>query len=191
MFAEGRDIHQKTFNRLYVVESSMTLTGMNADYRMRLKPELQFAFVMSLINELNRRGTVSTSVTTDHSLEEFVQKNNLDKEKVNHLVNDLISNKGKAIVHAGDLLPENVHIAVNILNDILGNNALYRTDSSSVNLINLSSLDEIKELTNKMKNGQVAAVVHLDCNPVYHFPNDLNYKGLLTKVPTVVTLTEG
>ncbi len=190
MFAEGRDVNSKSFNRLYVIESSMTLTGMNADYRMRLKPEAQFAFVMSLINELNRKGAISASIASNYSLDEFVKKNNLDKERVNHLLNDLIANKGKAIIHAGDLMPENVHIAVNILNELLGNKNLYRTDSASVNLLNLSSLDEVKELTDKMRNNQVAVVIHLDCNPVYHFPNDLNYKELLTKVPTVVTLTE-
>lgn len=190
MFAECRDVNSKAFNRLYVIESSMTLTGMNADYRMRLKPELQFAFVMSLINELNRRGAISTSIASDYNLSDFVQKNNLDKDKIDYLVNDLISNKGKSIIHAGDLLPENVHIAANILNDLLGNKNLYRNDSSPVTLLNLASLDDIKVLANKINNGQVAAVIHLDCNPVYHFPNDLNYKNLLSKVPTVITLTE-
>lgn len=190
LFAEGRDIISKSFNRLYVIESSMTLTGINADYRMRLRPELQFAFVMSLINELNRKGAISTSIASNYSLNDFVQKNNLDKERINHLVNDLIANKGKAIVHTGDLMPENVHIVVNLLNDLLDNKTLYRTDSASVNLINLASVDEIKELTYKMKNDQVAVIIHLDCNPVYHFPNDLNYKELLTKISTVVTLSE-
>lgn len=190
LFAESRDVNSKSFNRLYVIESSMTLTGINADYRMRLKPELQFAFVMSLMSELNKKGVISTSLASGFSLSDFVEKNNLDKEKVNYLINDLIAYKGKSIIHAGDLLPENVHIAVNILNDLLGNKNLYRNDSSPVNLINLASLDEIKELVGKISNGQIAAVIHLDCNPVYHFPSDLNYKNMLGKVPIVVTLTE-
>ncbi|WP_290663966.1 MULTISPECIES: TAT-variant-translocated molybdopterin oxidoreductase [Ignavibacterium] len=190
LFAESRDVNSKSFNRLYVIESSMTLTGINADYRMRLRPELQFAFVMSLMNELNKKGVISTSLASGFSLSDFVEKNNLDKEKVNYLINDLIAYKGKSIIHAGDLLPENVHIAVNILNDLLGNKNLYRNDSSPVNLINLASLDEIKELVGKISNGQIAAVIHLDCNPVYHFPSDLNYKNMLGKVPIVVTLTE-
>ncbi|WP_337865855.1 TAT-variant-translocated molybdopterin oxidoreductase [Ignavibacterium sp.] len=190
LFAEGRDANNKSFSRLYVIESSMTLTGMNADYRMRLKPEQQFAFVMSLMSELNKKGAISTSIASDYNLDTIVQKFNLNKERVNHLVNDIAENKGKSILFAGDLLPENVHIAINILNDLLGNNKLYRTDSSEINLMNLSSLDELKELTDKIGNGQVAAVIHLDCNPVYHFPVDLNYKNLLAKIPTVVTFTE-
>ncbi|WP_337872381.1 TAT-variant-translocated molybdopterin oxidoreductase [Ignavibacterium sp.] len=190
LFAEGRDANNKSFSRLYVIESSMTLTGMNADYRMRLKPEQQFAFVMSLMSELNKKGAISTSIASDYNLDTIVQKFNLNKERVNHLVNDIAENKGKSILFAGDLLPENVHIAINILNDLLGNNKLYRTDSSEINLMNLSSLDELKELTDKIRNGQVAAVIHLDCNPVYHFPVDLNYKNLLAKIPTVVTFTE-
>ncbi len=190
LFAEGRDVNTKSFNRLYVIESSMTLTGMNADYRLRLKPEFQFAFVMSLISELNKKGAISTSIAANYNLTDFVHKNNLDAGRINHLINDLVANKGKSIIHAGDLLPENVHIAVNILNELLGNRNLYRTDSASVILQNLVTAEDIKTLTTKMNNGQVAAIIHLDCNPVYHFPIDLNYRELLSKVPIVVTLSE-
>lgn len=190
MFAEARDVNKKSFNRLYVVESSMTLTGMNADYRMRLKPEFQFDFIMGLIGELTKRGAISASLANSYNLDDIISKYNLDKTKVYYLVDDLVQNKGKSIIHAGDKLPENVHIAVNILNELLGNKALYRNDTSPVNLVNLSTFSELNELTNKMKQGQVAVVIHFDSNPVYHFPADMNYKEALSKVPTVITLTE-
>ena len=41
-----------------------------------------------------------------------------------------------------------------------------------------------------MNSGKVAAVIHLDSNPVYHFANDLDYKNALSKVELVVSLTE-
>ena len=34
------------------------------------------------------------------------------------------------------------------------------------------------------------AVIHFDCNPVYHFANDLGYKNALSKVELVVSLSE-
>ena len=60
LFAEGRDVDTKTFNKLYCVDSSLTITGNNADYRLRLRPEAQFEFVMSLINELSIKGALNT-----------------------------------------------------------------------------------------------------------------------------------
>ncbi|MCK7522078.1 MAG: hypothetical protein MZV64_32565 [Ignavibacteriales bacterium] len=34
----------------------MTITGMTADYRMRLRPDVQLDFILSLINALNKNG---------------------------------------------------------------------------------------------------------------------------------------
>ena len=140
MFAEGRDVDSKSFNRLYTVDSSLTITGINADYRLRLRPEAQYEFVMSLMNELAAKGALNISVNTSgFSLTSFAAKYNVKKEVLNHLVSDLASNKGKAIIDAGNSLPENVHIAVNLLNAALGNTSMYRIDSSAQTLLSYSS----------------------------------------------------
>ena len=128
LFSEGRDVETKSFNRLYCVDSSLTITGINADYRLRLRPEAQYEFVMSLMNEFANKGALKFSVNTSaFSLNSFASKYNLKKEVLNHLVSDLIANKGKSIIDAGNSLPENVHIAVNLLNEALGNSAMFRT----------------------------------------------------------------
>ncbi len=109
---------------------------------------------------------------------------------MDQLVSDLIANKGKTIIAAGNILPENVHVAVNILMEALGNSSMYRTDSSAQTLSALSSVKELDELIQNMNNGKVSAVIHLDCNPVYHFAKDFGYKEALCKVDTVVSLSE-
>jgi len=109
---------------------------------------------------------------------------------LNHLVNDIAHKKGKAIIYAGSHLPENVHIAVNLLNEELGNSKLYDTTQSKVIVRNLSSLNEFKNLINKMNGGEVGVVIHLDSNPVYNLPADFNYAEALKKVDEVITLTE-
>jgi MoCo/4Fe-4S cofactor protein with predicted Tat translocation signal len=46
LYAAGRNVdNPDKFNRLYVVEGNMSLTGMNADYRLRLRPDAQFEFM--------------------------------------------------------------------------------------------------------------------------------------------------
>jgi MoCo/4Fe-4S cofactor protein with predicted Tat translocation signal len=191
LFSEGRDVVKKKFNRLYSVESNLSLTGVNSDYRLRLKPEAQFEFVMSLLNELGNKGVSGITVNTSaFSLNSFIGKYNLDKAKVNHLVSDLLSKRGKAIVFAGNSLPENVHLAVNLINEVLGNKNLYRTDSQNVTLSLLSEIKEFENLVANLNNNRVAAVIHYDCNPVYHLPADLGYAEALNNAGVVVTLSE-
>lgn len=178
LFAEGRDIENlDKFSRLYVVEGNMSLTGMNADYRLRLRPDAQYEFVRAL-----RAG--------GGSLEAFAKKYNLDPKVLNNLNNDLRRNAGKAIVYAGSALPGYVHEAVNSLNESIGASALYDTASSGVDLMENTPVKEWKNLISSMNGGRVAMVIHFDSNPAYHLPKNLAYESAVKKVPVIVSLTE-
>jgi Fe-S-cluster-containing dehydrogenase component/anaerobic selenocysteine-containing dehydrogenase len=195
LYTEGRDIHNTDkFNRLYVVEGNMSITGMNADYRLRLRPDAQYEFVMSLLNEIvnktNAKTAVGSQVLNSFSLDEFAKKYSLSSKKLNLLVNDLLDNKGASIIYAGKTLSEEVHIAVNLLNDILDNKSLYRTDAIDVSLIPLSTKDDLTNLVKDMKAGNIAVLFHYDSNPVYHLPKDYGFEEALDKVPMVVSLVE-
>ena len=190
LFAEKRDVLNKKFNRLYVFEGNMSLTGMTADYRLRLRPDLQLNFVLSLIDALNKKGAGIPLNVSGTSLENFAKENNLSIDTLNLLVTDLLKNKGKSIIYAGDHLPQDVHLAVNLLNNVLGNESLYNFESAPVSVLPLSSAEEIKNLTAKMKAGEVAVAIHIDVNPVYNLPVDLKYSDALAKVGTVISLVE-
>ena len=187
LFSNGRDVNKvDKFNRLYAVEGNMSLTGMNADYRLRLRPDAQFEFVMSLLNEVGRK--INVDVAGNYKLSSFAKKYSLSSKTLKHLVNDLIKNRGAAIVYAGNSLSEKTHIAVNYLNEILGNKNLYRNEA--VSLHPYSTKDEWSELVSSMNSGRVGAVIHFDSNPVFHLTSDLGYKHALKKVDTVIGLTE-
>lgn len=197
LFTDGRDIMKTdTFNRLYSVESVMTLTGMNSDHRLRIKPDRQLEFVLSLLNEIVVKkgvGDVSPSaldVISKYSLTEFIEMNGLSEKVISRLIDDLMANRGMSIVHAGRSLPEDVHIAVNVLNEALGNTALYVTSSEPVMHNTLSSKDEFLGFIEKMSNGEVGVLINYDSNPVYHLPSDYGFTEAMKQVPTVVTLAE-
>ncbi len=180
LFAEGRDIDDiKNFNRVYVVEGNMSLTGMNADYRLRLRPDAQHEFAASLLEAVNGNYSVLNS---------FSKKYDIENEKLKALVNDLNNNKGKAIVYAGSTLPEEVHLIVNTINAALGAEALFN-EQMEVEHHPLAASVELSALINSMKTGGVAAVIHYDSNPVYHLPQDFGYKTALKKVSAIITLT--
>jgi molybdopterin-containing oxidoreductase family iron-sulfur binding subunit len=189
LFAEGRDVVNKKFNRLYVVEGNLSITGMNADYRLRLRSDLHLNLLLALINALNKKGA-NIPVSSDQSLEKFADENGLDKKALVSIVSDLLKNRGKSIVYAGSHLPEDVHIAVNLLNSALGNDVLYNTESQPVSLIPSSATTDFEKLISGMKAGNVAVAIHINSNPVYHLPSDLGYAEALASVDTVVSLVE-
>jgi len=199
LFTERRNVNDlDNFNRLYSVEGKMSITGMNADYRMRLNPIAQYDFIMALVNEIgNVRGFSKGSIPAEalseaakFNISDVLSKNSINAEKAEILVNDLVENAGKGIVYAGDSQSASVHAAVNILNDLLGNNALYETESSRKAYLPLSSKKDIETLVAGMNAGMVDLIIHFDANPVFELPADYKYEEAIKKVKNVVTLTQ-
>lgn len=182
MYTENRNVDKaKSISRLYSADGTMSSTAMNADYRLRIRPDQQLGFVLALINEFKPNGS---------SLAAFGKKNGLNENDLKQLVKDLSANKGKSIVHAGNSLPEDVHIAVIVLNELLGNSALYNRTQSAVEHAPLATKQEWEALVAKMNAGGVGVVLHLDSNPVYHLASDFGYAEGLKKVGTIVTMAE-
>ncbi len=199
LYSGNRDlVNGKELNRLYAAEGAATLTGFNADYRIRLKTDAIEEFAMCLLNEFVVRRKISgfavdskvTSVLQNYSLDDFVKKYSLKKDVIEQLINDLAKNQGSSLVHAGDKLPESTHIAVNLLNEVLGNSKLYSQDSANIDLLPLSSKAELENLTSDMQSGKIAVLIHLGTNPAYHLAPDYNYAEAITKVPLVVSMME-
>ena len=182
LYSEGRNVDDlKNFNKLYVIEGNMSLTGMNSDIRIKLRPDAQQEFVVSLLNDIRNN--------SNSSLKLFGTKYCIPFKKLNNLLNDIRANKGKSIIYAGCTLPENVHLVVNHINDIMGASALYSTDSEGYSVSSLVDIEELNSLVASMNKGKVAAVIHFDSNPVFHFPPDIGYEYALKKVPAVISLS--
>ncbi len=135
LFSEGRDVMSKAFNRLYAVEGNLSVTGMNADYRLRLRSDEQQKFVLALVHDISAKSGINIGINTGgYSLKSISDEFNLDLKTLNALVNDLVENKGKAFIYAGNHLPESVHLIVNYLNEVLGNSKLYELENSKINI---------------------------------------------------------
>ncbi|MGE5353133.1 MAG: TAT-variant-translocated molybdopterin oxidoreductase [Acidobacteriota bacterium] len=191
LFTKGRDgFVNKEFNRLYMVESTMSATGIAADYRMRLKADRQLDFVLSLINEIGSKTGSPIKAPTGISLSDFVKNEKLPEKAIDLMVSDLINHRGAAIVYAGSRLPEEVHVAVNALNEMLGNTKLYRADQAEVVQVPFALKTDWENLISQMNNGSVQIVIHYDTNPVFDLPADYGYESALKKVPFSIAMLE-
>ncbi|MBN1443869.1 MAG: 4Fe-4S dicluster domain-containing protein [Planctomycetes bacterium] len=103
----GADPRGSRLSRLYVVESSLSVTGSNADHRLPLKPSAMLPLVRALRSALGGDGA---------RLDELVKEAKLDGALLAALVKDLKEHRGESVVVAGPHLSEAAHAAVALLN---------------------------------------------------------------------------
>jgi MoCo/4Fe-4S cofactor protein with predicted Tat translocation signal len=173
----GADPDTAEMNRLYVAESTPSVTGTMADHRLALSPSDVEALARAIASELGV--DVSGRVTSDA----------WDAAWFNALLEDLEQNEGASIVVAGDEQPPVVHALVHAINAALGNvgNTVYYTAPVEANPV--SYTEQITALVDDITARQVEAVFILGGNPVYNAPADVPFADLLAEVPFTVHLS--
>jgi MoCo/4Fe-4S cofactor protein with predicted Tat translocation signal len=163
-------------NRLYVIESTPSSTGMKADHRL---PVPASAF-MSLLSELmfDFNGTTGREMGTVDDLAPE-QGGKAAKAFLTALGKDLGAHRGSTIILAGDHQPPEVHVAVHLLNQLLGNVGKTVFYSDPVNANPVNQAQSIKELVADMRSGKVDVLVILGGNPAYDAPADIDFASLL------------
>jgi len=166
-FANGRRVKSENdeMNRLYVAESSMSVTGGMADHRIIIKNDEIADFVIAVATELAKQGI---SVREASSLNTNVK---FDDHVIKELVTDLIKNRGESLVTVGRSQAAHVHALANSINSALGNIgktvSYYNIDNDQVP--NLSELDGLIAST----------VVLIGTNPVYSAAKNSNIQNLV------------
>lgn len=184
----SRRNHEKLneFNRMYAIEGGFSLTGANADYRLRLTPEAHLELILALANQISNGSVPGISA---YKVDNIASKYNLNKETLKHLVEDLQKNKGKAVVSVGTIHSKETHIAANLLNEILGAGELYLSKHNTSTMAN-SSNKEIESLVASMNAGNVEVFISVEANPSFDLPADYGFKDALKKVPEVIAMTQ-
>ena len=175
-FASRRRVDDKSarMNRLYVVESTPSVTGGKADHRLPLSPSQVAAAARLLAAE------VGLDVARPKGLD--------DKSVawVKAVAKDLVSRKGAGLVLAGPSQDAAVHAVCHAINSRLGNAGRTVVYTDPVEEVPPTPRDGIAELVADMKAGKVDALVMLGGNPVYDAPADLGFEAALAKVPFTV-----
>lgn len=170
---------QQDMNRLYVAESTPTITGTMADHRLPLLS----GDVENVAREIARRvGAEATAPGT--ALAGDVAG------WVDLVAADLRLNQGAGIVIAGERQPPAVHALAHRMNHALGNAGKTVTYSASVEARPVLQLGSFRQLAGEMEAGQVEILVILGGNPVFAAPADLSFAEHLAKVKMVVHLGE-
>ena len=142
-FADKRRVTgpESTMNRLYVVESTPTVTGAMADHRLPLRASDVEAFARALAEGLGGKDA------------EVPPPPACRPTWIPALVRDLQKHRGACLVIAGEQQPPAVHALAHAMNDALGNvgKTVHYTNPVEANPVN--GLASLKELVADMQGG--------------------------------------
>jgi molybdopterin-containing oxidoreductase family iron-sulfur binding subunit len=148
-FAKGRKPENGGMNRLYAVESLFTLTGTNADHRLRVAASAVGKIAAFISTWAASRGAEVPAPSSD-----------FESQWAFNCANDLLKYGKEALVVAGQRQPLEVHLLAYAMNSALGAigntvTLLPAADNSGADLKNLDA-------------ATIDTLVCLGGNPVYH-----------------------
>jgi molybdopterin-containing oxidoreductase family iron-sulfur binding subunit len=178
-FSSLRAIDKPTdsVNRLYVVESLMSITGFNADHRLRLSSSAVVQVAGALAAEIFKQSALS-------GLETLGQPAGVDPKWITECAKDLLQNRGKSLVVAGHRQPLAVHLlacAINSALENVGKTVVFQPVPEAAE-------HGIAELAQALKAEQVDTLMILGGNPVYSAPADLDWANTQRKAKMVARL---
>ncbi len=197
-FTSRRDVNNLVqFNRLYSVESDYSTTGANADHRFKLSPSNQIEFILSLLSLMTNShgfqlpaGVSNYIDLSKYNFGKFIEKFGFKRTASDELIRDIAIKRGRVLFTAGESMPYEVHLAVNLINNVLGNNELFNFENAELLQLEYTTKDEWKNLVTQINNGNVEVLIHFDSNPAYILPENLKYKEAVQKVPNLISMIE-
>lgn len=150
-------------NRLYVVESSPTITGASADHRLALQAGQVPGFARLVARQLGievepPQGAIPVPAGW-----------------VEALAADLQSHSGAGLVLAGPQQPPQVHALAHAMNEALGNTGQTVVYTDPVEAQPADQTGGLVELAQALRDGAVELLVVIGGDPVYTAPADLDF----------------
>ncbi len=150
-------------------ESSMSLTGSNADKRIQIKPSQEAAVLLNIYNEIAKKSIQAPNTSVDYK----------------KVASQLLKAKRKSLVVSGSN-DTNIQLLVNAINIELGNIDKTILFNSHLNL--KKAIDsEMDQLVEDMNNSSVDAILINNVNPAYTYYDSEKFTAGLKKVGITVS----
>ncbi|MBI4403610.1 MAG: 4Fe-4S dicluster domain-containing protein [Deltaproteobacteria bacterium] len=160
---------QSTMNRLYVLESTPSCTGVAADHRFAIRSSDlgKAASEIARLVGLKVDGSPSLSQTS---------------KWITALASDLKKKAGRSLILAGTHQSAQVHALVYAINSYLGNIGRTIDFIETTGQTPWQQVAGLKKLYEEMRSGSVDMLVLLGGNLFYNAPVDLNVESLVPKI---------
>jgi len=168
-YAHGRNPEKGWMSKHFQFESSMSLSGSNADVRVPIKPSEHAAVLLALYNYV-ADATGGSKVSSSSSAYE---------EKVKQAAEHLIANKGKSILFVGSN-DRNMQLMAIAINQALNNYG--KTINTDQPILLKKGMDsDLKTLVGELNQGSVSALMIDGVNPAYSAPAELKFAEAMAK----------
>ncbi len=183
-YAKNRKVSKENpdMSQHFHFETTLSLTGANADYRYMVSPSELGKVTAALFNEV-ATATSNATVQANTKIE-----NKEATQAIKKIAQKLVKHKGKSLVVSG-LNDEGVQTLVNGINLMLEN---YGKSVDVENYLNLKQGNdsEFENLVTEMASGKVDTLITYNCNPVYTSPASLKFTEAYKKVKTKISFAQ-
>ncbi|MEW6126477.1 MAG: molybdopterin-dependent oxidoreductase [Acidobacteriota bacterium] len=165
-------------------ESRLSLTGSNADKRVKVSPAEEIGALLMLAKLIAVKARVANQ--SDFAAIPAERLPAKVRQVVEQAAEQLIRHRGASLVISGANNTDAQQV-VNFINQTLGNygKTLFISNAAQPRIENDS---DMVELVREMNAGEVAALIIVDANPAYDFYNSHEFKNGLAKVGLKVSL---
>ena len=193
----------KTMSRFVQLEGRLTLTGANADKRLRVRDAHLPRVAAALAHELvvaRKVGPLAADVAVAAALAPYAadavaKETGLPADALKGLAAEMAAAAGKAVVVAGGSASASaggpaLELTAVLLNLTLGAYESGLLDEAAAVTPSAGSAADLAALVEEMKAGRVEALFVAGANPVYDAPASLRLAEAIAKVPFVVSLND-
>jgi anaerobic selenocysteine-containing dehydrogenase len=187
--------------RVIAIEPISSLTGTNADERLRVRPDHLYPVAMAIAHELlvaKPRGAAApggaTAVVGTFEAATVERRAGLPFGTIARLADELWAARGKSLVMAGSqaapaeqAVP--LQVAAGLLNSILGNEGV-TVDGSHPSRQAAGSEEAVLQLVERMRAGEIGALLVYGVNPAYTLPPALGFAEALARVPFTLSFAD-
>jgi Fe-S-cluster-containing dehydrogenase component len=163
----------RSMNRLYVIESTPSLTGAAADHRLALRA----VDVDLLAREIARQVGVRDSSPAEERT--AVDRLAPHSRWITSLAHDLAAARGRSLVIAGETQPPQVHALAQLMNHALENVGKTIELLPRVDGLSKVPAGSLGELAADIRAGAVELLIILGGNPAYDAPADIEFAAAL------------
>ena len=190
MYSKSRQA-DRDMNRLVVFESLLSLTGTNADWRVRIKASQQLDLVLSLISSLIQKGFVKTPWPSHLPKKQKPwEAFSISEKQWNQFITELWNHRGQSLIlsggpHSQSQDAQSVQIAVQWLNHLLDNDG-WTIDYHHPYQTGSQNQGQIENLIQGLESEKIDTVIIHKTNPLYTYPYKARLEKALKKAQLVV-----
>jgi molybdopterin-containing oxidoreductase family iron-sulfur binding subunit len=200
--AEGSGRGEGGMSRFVQLEGRLTLTGANADRRVRVRDSELVRVAAAIAHELiivRKIGPLAADAAMGQALAPALggigAPNGLDAKVLQALADELAAAQGKALVLAGGSAGASasgpaLELLTLLLNITLGAFDAGLFDQTAWAAPASSGPAALEQLAGDMRAGRVELLILAGANPAYDTPASLKFTEALAKVPYIVSLSD-